>query len=78
MIKLKTCPMCGKDHAEIRQQAPTEKYFYVVCRECYLRTDYYLTREFASNGWNKRAERSVLHYLDEISDFNKSLTQAEK
>ena len=59
--KLKPCPFCGCDSAEVRTaERPHEQAIMVRCSNCYVQTPtydarWYLARSNVMRAWNRRA-----------------------
>jgi len=57
--KLKSCPFCGSNDVELRDDDTGivwEHAFQVMCWECGVRTLYTQTQEKAVKMWNRRAD----------------------
>lgn len=55
MKKLKSCPICGKaGHMEVEMNSFGQKYYYVRCWYCDLRTGNWITEDAAEDSWNIR------------------------
>ena len=50
-MKLKECPFCGKDTADIEDD---EGSYSVYCLNCCARIDTYKSEKYAIEAWNKR------------------------
>lgn len=58
MAKFKLCPCCGgkaKDFSERRWWDGIDVAYRIKCTDCGMRTEWFKTKQFAREAWNRRA-----------------------
>jgi transcription elongation factor Elf1 len=65
MKKILDCPCCGSN-ATLKEDRESYIMYFVQCKECGLRTAYYIEPEKAIGKWNLRVPTQVV--LDELKE----------
>ncbi len=60
--ELKPCPFCGGEAEIFKMTSESDKEFecwYVICEECTIQTPACITRDEASEAWNRRTPKNT-------------------
>lgn len=70
-MELKPCPFCG-GKAKLRSDERDSIVFWALCVACLVATSFYLTKEYAAEAWNTRADgeaelklKAIIEWLGE-------------